>query len=333
MSECATGTDKRLNCVNAGRICPTDYRIEADAFLSGPELSCDTLFVVGGLYGNRFALDALEQLIAAEMGTIHVVLNGDIHWFDCLPEDFSEIERRITPYQALVGNVEFELRRTDDIGVGCGCAYPDNVSDAVVDRSNCIHATLAHMLAQNPQLKAPLQERASTAALRVGTQRVAVTHGDEKLVGGWKCSRDSLRDVLRQNELDVWMRVNEIAVLATTHTCAPAAIMLDARAVINNGAAGMPNFWGARYGLATRVGVMPSPLALYRACVGGVFVEAIPLRYDHDAYLQWFDSRWPALSPAAISYRKRIEEGPTDEVDNALLGGFEVVNSVPSSSS
>jgi hypothetical protein len=333
MSEGAAGAKKRRNFENAGRICPTDYRIQADAFLSGPALSCDTLFVVGGLYGNRFALDALEQLVAAETGTTHVVLNGDIHWFDCLPEDFSEIERRIARYQALVGNVEFELRRVDDIGAGCGCAYPDSVSDAVVSRSNHIHAILAHMLTQNPQLKEPLHGRACTTVICVGGQRVAVTHGDEKLVGGWECSRDSLKDVLRQDELDAWMRVNKVAVLATTHTCAPAAIMLDAGAVINNGAAGMPNFLGEQYGLTTRVGVTPSPLALYRARVDGVLVEAIPLRYNHDAYLQWFDSRWPALSPAAISYRERIEEGPADDLNNALLGGFEVVNREPSSSS
>ncbi|MDR1013623.1 MAG: hypothetical protein LBL86_01400 [Coriobacteriales bacterium] len=326
MGGCATGAGGHRSPRSAGRVCPADYRIEADAFSGGPEPSCDTLFVVGGLYGNRFALDALDRLVAAETGTVHVVLNGDVHWFDRLPEDFSEIERRIARYQALVGNVEFELRRAGDVGAGCGCAYPDSVSDAVVGRSNRIHATLAHMLAQSPRLKEPLQGRASTAVARVDGRRVAVTHGDERLVGGWGCSRDSLRDAVRQGELDTWMRVNGVAVLATTHTCAPAAVTLGSGAVVNNGAAGMPNFRGTQYGLATRVGAAPSPSALYRACVDGVSVEAVPLCYDHDAYLQWFDSRWPTRSPAAVSYRGRIEGGPADEVGNALLGGFEVVS-------
>jgi hypothetical protein len=181
------------------------------------------------------------------------------------------------------------------------------------------------MLTQNPQLREPLEGRACTAVVRVGNHSVAITHGDEKLVGGWECSCDSLREASRQDELDTWMRVNEVVVLATTHTCAPAALMLGAGAVINNGAAGMPNFSRARYGLATRVGVTPSPSALYRARTNGVLVEAVPLRYDHDAYLRWFDSRWPTGSPAALSYRGRIEEGPADKVDDALLGGFEVV--------
>jgi hypothetical protein len=337
----------RHSSEDAGRVCPADYRIGVSAFSGRPELSCDTLFVVGGLYGNCFALDALELLIAAESGSVHVVLNGDIHWFDCLPEDFSEIERHVVSYRALAGNVELELCRSDDIGVGCGCAYPDCTSDAVVDRSNRIHAMLGSMLTQHPELKEPLEGRTCTAVVRVGNHRVAITHGDEKLVAGWECSRDSLQDAERQNELSAWMRANGVSVLATTHTCAPAAVVLDAGAVINNGAAGMPNFLAALYGLVTRVGVAPSPHALYRACVDGVFVrdavrvdkstrdridgdgvfvEAVPLRYDHDAYLRWFDSTWPAESPAALSYRERIVQGPTDEVADALLGGFEVAD-------
>ena len=46
---------------DAGRVCPVDYRIPADAFAGEPADACDVLYVVGGLYGNPFALDALTS--------------------------------------------------------------------------------------------------------------------------------------------------------------------------------------------------------------------------------------------------------------------------------
>ena len=49
-------------------------------------------------------------------------------------------------------------------------------------------------------------------------------------------------------------------------------------------------------------------------------VEAVPLRYDHDAFLAWFDGLWEATSPAAVSYRSRIVDGPDDRLEDSLLG-------------
>ncbi|TMG77262.1 MAG: hypothetical protein E6H80_01640, partial [Betaproteobacteria bacterium] len=47
-------------------------------------------------------------------------------------------------------------------------------------------------------------------------------------------------------------------------------------------------------------------------------VEAVPVRYDHDAWLARFDRVWPAGSPASVSYRKRIASGPGYDVEQAL---------------
>ena len=113
MSSCQPHNVKRRLFKDAGRACPVDYRIPADAFAGAPEAACDVLYVVGGLYGNPFALDAVERMAAAEdpADDVLVVFNGDAHWFDKTAENFAAIEERIQRYLPLVGNVEAELRR------------------------------------------------------------------------------------------------------------------------------------------------------------------------------------------------------------------------------
>ena len=118
------------------------------------------------------------------------------------------------------------------------------------------------------------------------------------------------------------MATHHVEVLATTHTCAPAALALPHGLVANNGAAGLPNFAGQHFGLAVRVALTSHSDALFHAERDGLFVEAVPVRYDHDAYLTWFDKLWPEASPAAVSYRARIVNGPADHLKDALLGGF-----------
>lgn len=324
MGGCGAGGGKRRNFKDAGRVCPVDYRLDPAIFAADPRLSCDALYVVGGLYGNPFALDALDALMAREADGALAVLNGDVHWFDKTAGNFLDIERRVEPYLPLVGNVEAELRRQVDVGVGCGCAYPDCTSDAAVSRSNRIHRTLSLAVHEQPACKKPLEGRPAALTVSVGGRKVGITHGDEKLIGGWGCSRESLQDVLRQDELSSWMRSMGIEVLATTHTCAPAAAVLEHGVVINNGAAGLPNFEGQLFGLVTRIATAPASEAVFSARKGPLFIEAVPLRYDHDAFLAWFDDLWPRLSPAAVSYRDRIAHGPDDRIDQALLGGFEV---------
>ena len=51
--------------MRAGRDCPLDYRLGAAAFSGEPVLQCDSLYVVGGLYGNLPALQALQRRLAA----------------------------------------------------------------------------------------------------------------------------------------------------------------------------------------------------------------------------------------------------------------------------
>lgn len=307
-------------------MCPVDYHIPADAFADEPQHSCDVLYVVGGLYGNPFALEAVKRMVASEQGSVLIVFNGDMHWFDKTAENFAALENAVAlagpDFVPLVGNVEAELRRQVDVGVGCGCAYPDCTSDESVSRSNRIHKMLSIAVDQHPELKDALQGRPAVMTVRAAGKKVGISHGDEKLIGGWGCSRESLQDVLRQDELDRFMAVNDLDIFTTTHTCAPVALTLARGAFINNGAAGLPNFEGQHYGLLVRIAATSHPDALFGCCQDGVYVQAVPVRYDHEAYLAWFDSLWDELSPAAISYRDRIANGPQDHLADSLLGGF-----------
>ncbi len=49
-----------------GRVCPLRYRYGPAALAEAPERVAETLYVIGGLYGNRPALDAVEALAAAQ---------------------------------------------------------------------------------------------------------------------------------------------------------------------------------------------------------------------------------------------------------------------------
>ncbi len=73
-------------------------------------------------------------------GPAAVVLNGDFHWLDVDPEDFVAVSEAVLAHHATKGNVEAELASEED--AGCGCAYPDYIDDAVVDRSNQIMTRL-----------------------------------------------------------------------------------------------------------------------------------------------------------------------------------------------
>src|SRR5437763_14878861 len=132
---------------------------------------------------------------------------------------------------------------------------------------------------------------AEIAGLRIG-----IVHGDAESLAGWQFSQEAPR----VREFD-----------------APRGKAL----IVNNGAAGMPNFRDTRFGLVTRIASIPSAQALYGARLGATVVEAVPVRYDHEAWMARFDRVWPAGSPAALPYRKRIASGPGYEVEQAVRTG------------
>jgi len=309
--------------MRAGRDCPPDYRLPPETFAGAPLFDCQTLYVVGGLYGNRQALAAVEKRLAAEPDA-RLVFNGAAHGFDRDPEIFQQIEQGLSAHLVLRGHLETELGRASD----SGAAYPITVDKALVQRSNAIQAELKNTLLGLPGMAERLAARPATALVRVAGQRVAISPGDELSLAGWACSRESLSEPERQQQLDAWLQSADIRVLASSHTCSAVALNLEHGALINNGAAGMPNFAGGRYGLLSRIATTPHPAALYRCQRDGLFIEALPLNYEHHAFLADFDRQWPAGSPAALSYRSRILGAVAEPPQQALLAGFSLCQSL-----
>ncbi len=242
-----------------GRSCPLRYRYGAAAIARAPQRVADVLYVVGGLYGNLAALDALDALVAAETQPPRICFNGDFHWFDCDDAAFDEVCRRVLAHDATQGNVEAELDgATGD--AGCGCAYPAHVDAGVVARSNRIHARLKATAARHPLWLARLAALPMFARYRVGGCQVGVVHGDAHSLAGWDFDAPALADAARQPALRAAFATAGVDLFASTHTCTPALHCVRDIApaagdagrdgwVVNNGAAGMPNFDpGARNG-------------------------------------------------------------------------------------
>ena len=303
-----------------GRSCPRHYRYSPAVFSRAADLEAQSLYIVGGLYGNPFALEAVLDLARRENATL--VFNGDFNWFDVDSEGFGAINETVLRHAALRGNVETEIAG-EDAGAGCGCGYPDWVGEAEVERSNEILKRLRETARGHPDLRGRLGVLPMHLVAEVGGLRVGIAHGDAESLAGWQFSQESLRE--RPEHAEALLAGAAIDVFACTHTCLP--VMQDfatprgTALIVNNGAAGMPNFRDTRFGVATRIASAPSMQALYRARLGATVVEAVPVRYDYEAWMARFDRVWPASSPAALSYRKRIACGPGYEVEQAVRTG------------
>lgn len=308
-----------MSAASPGRNCPLAYRYSPAVFARPAEITTDTLYVIGGLYGNALALDAIEALAAAEPVPPRFVFNGDFHWFDIDAQQFAGLDARVLAHAALRGNVETELAADDD-DAGCGCGYPQWVGDAEVERSNAILRTLRATARECAQARARLGALPMHAVASVGGMRIGIVHGDCWSLAGWDFAQELVSE--QPARIADAFDAADVRVFASSHTCLPVMQRIDAQAgpclVANNGAAGMPNFAGLRCGLITRISVHPARDALYGTTLGPLHIDAVPVRYDHERWLQRFDALWPAGSPAALSYRKRIAEGPGYAPERAL---------------
>lgn len=302
--------------MNPGRSCPLSYQYGGQALARRAEISVDTLWIAGGLYGNPFALERLVELYEREPGSKALVFNGDFHWFDV--DDFRRIDDAVAAHAAMRGNVETELATPRD-GAGCGCGYPEWVDDGTVERSNRIIERLRAAAQRHPDSLRRLAALPMHVLAEVQGERVAIVHGDADGLAGWGFSQESLASALgRRAAQSAFARAN-VRVFASSHTCLPVMAWFPGeRIVVNNGAAGMPNFRGTRHGLVTRISVRPSGRALYAQRAGALHVEAVALEYDHEAWRRQFLAQWPPGSDAYVSYHQRIVDGPGYRVAQAL---------------
>lgn len=294
----------------AGRNCPLDYVTPHEGFRRAADFGTETIYVAGGLYGNLFALDAIEKMVSREPGAV-LVFNGDCHWLDCDFDLFEEIESRLAPYRLLRGNVETEISREENVGAGCGCAYPPYVDQGVVDRSNRIHAQLAAMMSNEPAIKERLRTRPPTAIANIGGVRVGIVHGDAHSIAGWGFDMVQLDDTTRHAERTRMVEETGLSIFASSHTCTAAtrhyADIPGGLTIANNGGAGLPNFAGSPFGLVTRIATSPSPHpTIYGLKHHGLTIDALPVMYDHIAFVALFDRLWPEGSDGAIGYRERV---------------------------
>ena len=112
-----------------GRNCSLDYMLNKDWTKNTLRIDKDVLYVVGGLYGNNFALELINS--KAEKENAQIIFNGDMHWFDINKDDFLTVENNSIKGIKLLGNVEYELINSKD-NLGCGCNYPEDVSEEIV---------------------------------------------------------------------------------------------------------------------------------------------------------------------------------------------------------
>jgi len=308
-----------------GRHCPLHYRYTPAALARPADFRAETLYVVGGLYGNRPALDAVLTLCEREAGPVTLVFNGDFNWFNVDPGSFVAINETVLQYRVLRGNVETELA-SDDPAAGCGCAYPEWVDAAVVARSNAIMRQLQSVARDFPDLCARLAAAPMHRVAAVGDLRVGIVHGDAESLAGWRFSQEALDDHTQDAWLSAAFEQARVRIFACSHTCLPVLRRIELPTgtgiVVNNGAAGMPNFRGTRHGLITRIATRPARggESLYGVCVDDVHIDALPLCYDPAAWEQAFLANWPVGSPAYESYYSRIVQGPDYAIAQAVQG-------------
>jgi hypothetical protein len=319
----------------AGRSCPLHYRYAPALFRQVPTETAETLYAVGGLYGNPEALAAVLDLKREDERTgppVTLVFNGDFNWFNIDPASFQEVNEAVLDHLATLGNVEAELQA--DSGAGCGCAYPEWVDDATVERSNRIMGRLRETAMRFPDLLSRLAKLPKVRTFEIAGTRIGVLHGDPTSLSGWGFSREALApealgvgQPMRTPERNVvtWFTEANVRVYLSSHTCLPVSkhFNVDGQRcmVANNGAAGMPNFRGSHFGLITRVSTTPAApdRTLHGSRVGPLHVDALPLHYNHERWMRRFIANWPEGSAAHAGYHGRIDSGTEIAPDPANM--------------
>jgi len=298
-----------------GRSCPSHYQYSPTVFATPAEVSCQVLYVVGGVYGNELALDAVCTAFAAEAGVKHLVFNGDFNWFNVHPVLFERLNERVLRFAATRGNVETQLGAIGS-EAGCGCAYPEWVDDGVVKCSNAIMRRLQQTAAGFPALRARLTALPMWQRIDVGATRVAVVHGDAESLAGWGFAQEALKEEAHLAQVREWFARAQVDVFASSHTGLPIFQRLpvygQTKVVANNGAAGLPNFAGTQCGLLTRIATRAyaGPYRCFGVRADDVYIDALALHYDQPTWERCFLGQWPEGSAAHTSYWARIRHGP-----------------------
>ena len=77
-----------------GRSCPLHYRYAPGDLARAADFTADTLYVIGGLYGNVPALQAVLALAQRERSAVTLAFNGDFNWFNSDDASFCGHKKR-----------------------------------------------------------------------------------------------------------------------------------------------------------------------------------------------------------------------------------------------
>lgn len=310
-----------------GRSCPLAYRYQAARLCDEPmPVTEDVVYVIGGLYGNPYALTEVERMARAEEQAgrrVRLVFNGDFNWFNAEDALFQDINRRVLSHTVCLGNVEYELAHPS-AEAGCGCAYPDFVAQGVVERSNRIMTRLQRVAEKHPEIQAELARQPRYLCLMFGGLKILVVHGDPDSLAGWGLAHEQFR-AGNATGVEQWFRATDADIVASTHTCLPVLwsgrVDQRLRTVVNNGSAGMGNLQADGRGLITRISLAAgADGAVAGHDHGPVQVSLVPVAFDVEAWLSQFDALWPAGSDAAESYRNRIVHGTSLAREQVIFG-------------
>jgi hypothetical protein len=319
--------------------CPIEYRYSPSSFRRTPSLVAETVYVVGGLYGNLEALHEILRMRDAEAKDgkrVELVFNGDHNWFDVDGAAFREINEAALASTAIRGNVEAEVAKLTF--EGCGCNYPDYVNAQYAASSNAIMERLQGTAREFPGLQRALGALPMTRTIEVGGERIGIVHGDAELLSGWSfaaerlspgarcCSGDEATALTPRETIDRIFREADVTAFASSHTCLPHARDFEVdgreRLVMNNGSSGIPNFANATFGIVTRISADPAVPneSLYGIKVGGARFDALPVRFDQDAWIERFLGNWQPGTPGYDAYFGRLVNGPEFTLKDAVGG-------------
>ena len=298
-----------------GRTCPLHYRYSPAIFNRHAEVCAETLYVVGGLYGNPFALESIIRTARQEAAEPVLVFNGDFNWFNVDGLGFRQINETVLKYRALRGNVESELA-DDQSGAGCGCGYPDWVSDIEVARSNQIIEVLKTTAQRFPDILEHLRSLPMHLVACVGGVRIGIVHGDADSLAGWEFSREALTDPCAEGKYRSQFEQAKVRIFTSTHTCLPAMkrvpLQVGFGLIVNNGSAGMSNLQGTQFGLVTRISTTAARTpSLCTERLEELYIDLLRIEFDGASWVENFLMNWPAGSPGHDSYFGRITQGPS----------------------
>jgi hypothetical protein len=157
-------------------------------------------------------------------------------------------------------------------------------------------------------------------------------HGDPESLAGWSFAVEAMppAGTTPRGRIQDYFRKSATRVFACTHTGLPYAqrFFVDGRPhlVVNNGSAGMPNFAAARFGVVTRISAhdrVPEA-SLYGCQLDGLRVDALPVHYDHEAWLRRFLREWPEGSLAHDLYYSRLLGGLDFSLHQAARDGVTI---------